>query len=515
MSAMIPSAHQPIVRDRGNVDPTWYRFLASLQGQLFDVTSFNTHGDGVNDDSAAFQGAITAVTATNGSGFLFVPPGNYLWNSQVNITSKLTIVGVPGQSNILLGTPGQNGLVIGDGTVNTRANCVNTLIYGLGFYPKPGVANFSTGSYIFRNYATSIQIQNCIFDGRDSGGPVRMWNGLTDFQVTESLVRDSIFIGFRNSGTVVTSGTPALLCTDNRYDFCEWQLCTGDALVLGTTTGGITIAKPIMFGNSGWNIKIDSAAGSNNNINFFIDTPDIEIAAGASGGIYAKQGSGVQITGGWVGAKAVATKVGLQVDSTAGRVQSTGVIYQSLINLSGTACHFGNCDLAGDNSSTVSGITVNAGATDFVYQGGSIIQFTGQGILYNSSPPAARCLVEGVSFRNNALNIAGDASASSNAPPICRGCYDDFTNFTLTAAATLPLRHGMDGFIAVTGATHITAMTAIGFGSRVTIFASGNVNIDNSASITLKGGANATISSGATMDLICDGANWRETARSF
>lgn len=70
--------------------------LASLVATLentANVTDFGAQGDGISDDSVAFQAAIDSLSQTNGShgGTVFVPSGVYLIKSSLLITSQANI----------------------------------------------------------------------------------------------------------------------------------------------------------------------------------------------------------------------------------------------------------------------------------------------------------------------------------------------------------------------------------------------------------------------------------------
>ena len=59
---------------------------------VFDLTDFGAIGDGVTDNTRAFQNALYAVSgvAHIGGGQLYVPPGTFLTGS-FNLTSNMTL----------------------------------------------------------------------------------------------------------------------------------------------------------------------------------------------------------------------------------------------------------------------------------------------------------------------------------------------------------------------------------------------------------------------------------------
>lgn len=479
-----------------------------VSGKIPSLYDYGAKGDGITDDTAAIQAAITA----NYGKRLLVLAGSYLVTS-LNITQRITLIGLSGRvSNFIQKNTNTTTLTIGDGTAATKNACSYTSISNIGFYANPGLGACTSGAQIFLNYTGNISIVNCTFDARDNGGAGKLFYGIDAYQTIEYLVQSCLFLSHLGDAHRTTSGTAVLECADGRIDFCEFQNTTGVCINFGTTTGGMVVTKPIMFGHLSWAIKIDSAAGSGNNVNFFIDTPDIECDSTGQG-IYVKQGTNVQINGGWIGVNTGVGPVGLQSDTTGGGVACTGVFFdQTKIVLAGSGCTFTGCDIAGDNSTTTTGVAVASTATDLVITGGRIRQWTTVGIAYSGSP--ARCLVTGVHFDHNTLNITGDAFASSSFPPKCSGCYDDHVT-SFTAAASLGVRHGME-WIFVTGATHITSIIGTGFGALLTILAdTGGVNIDNTAAINLKGAANTTVTAGNQIMLQFSGTKWIEIARDY
>ena len=68
---------------------------SALGGQkgVYSVTSFGAKGDGKTDDTAAFQKALDAAGKVGG-GIVFVPTGNYLIKTHIELPEAVTLEGV-------------------------------------------------------------------------------------------------------------------------------------------------------------------------------------------------------------------------------------------------------------------------------------------------------------------------------------------------------------------------------------------------------------------------------------
>lgn len=363
-------------------------------------------GNGVVDDTAAIQAAVNAAGALGWA--VYFPPGNYKITAQINILKTVYIYARPFSATIYIGAANINGFVIGDGTQPTNTVTTSTCVDGLQFAVLSTVPACTSGACIWINFAHYSVIRNVSLVGTASAKT--LWNGLLITESLEWFVIQPLINGFRNNGIRIT-GTLTKTCGDGRIDIPEVIGCLGDATYMGDYTGAITYNSCIHDNNVGWNIKIDCTQAAGVGANYLINQPDIEATTNVAslGGIYVKQGT-AQIVGGWLGGT-----VGLVVDALGSSVTMNGTIDQALVPaiISGAACSLIGCDIAGDNSTTTTGVLLNAGATDTQILGGRIRQFITEGVKFVGAP--ARCTVL-VQMRSNGADI-------TNPPPDLNGAF--------------------------------------------------------------------------------------------
>jgi hypothetical protein len=286
----------------------------------------------------------------------------------------------------------------------------------------------------------------------------------------------------------------------------------------------------VAYSFSTWGIVLNTNASGLGPLHY-ICQPDIE-ADGSSGAIYIQNCANVDISGGWVGTSTFSgTTPSVWVGSASNSVKVTGMqLLFGRVQVDGPACNFTGCDVVGDNVAATFAMIISSTATDCSITGGTIRQHILGGVQFSSTPPAARCKIVGVNFKNCGPvagtgyevvgstglpgSILGVSGTPAGLPPVIRDCQSDVP-FLYAAAATgkAVTSVGRD-FMQVSASANITTITPLSLGNRLTIQSSGGITLASGGNIQLKT-APTTIGSGFMMDFVCDGQNWFEVGQNF
>jgi hypothetical protein len=211
----------------GSTATTLRSFASSVGGLYINVkdSAYGATGNGVSDDTAAIQAALTAAS-TNGATVVF-PPGTYLVSAALLCTCGTSLLGTGGRS--------ATTIKLSHATANTLSVTANagklTSISGLTF----SLATANSGYQLTSATATDVVVRECLFTnnsqtntGRqvDAGGPVTLFK--VDF-ITGPSAANSVYaaLGVTAFGctTTVTAGA---------YSASAWHLTTGGTVVACT-----------------------------------------------------------------------------------------------------------------------------------------------------------------------------------------------------------------------------------------------------------------------------------------
>src|SRR6266496_945352 len=137
----------------------------ALKGPLYDVKAYGATGDGVTNDQAAIQAAITAAVAAGGGVVLF-PPGVYIVNTSLSIKDNIVLQGAGREATTIKGASSiANAVILGSSgdTVSNATVCDLTV---------DGNAGVTTGNLrgIQVTSGSRLTIAGVrVFNTRDSG----------------------------------------------------------------------------------------------------------------------------------------------------------------------------------------------------------------------------------------------------------------------------------------------------------------------------------------------------------
>lgn len=227
------SLYKPAIGETGygpNVD-TNFDILDSFVGNAWlnvKAPPFNAKGDGVTDDSVAFQSAINAISAAGG-GTLFLPPSNYaIKTGLVNLGNNLTVLGAGGAWFLKL----FNGdlFTVGGTSSNIRFHRLNVDAQGAIYTGE--VVTFATGS-AHVEWSSGI-----VFNGADSVFLFAADGGV------ETIVHDSLFVldvSHTAAGAVVKQSGPDTGAAPRHFHDCFGL--SGTRFYSGTGFQGVTFTK--------------------------------------------------------------------------------------------------------------------------------------------------------------------------------------------------------------------------------------------------------------------------------
>jgi hypothetical protein len=165
----------------------------SIPSKWFDVKSdFGAMGDGITDDSAAFNNAISALVNDFGGGKLLIPAGTYLIGTTIKLPSQVHLVGAGIEATVLKLKSGTNadllqgamagyggGVICNAGAANASGSTGGIYNWSLQDLTLDGnKAGQSSGtSYCCRVYGYGYILENIRMRNGYSGGLLSDWNG--------------------------------------------------------------------------------------------------------------------------------------------------------------------------------------------------------------------------------------------------------------------------------------------------------------------------------------------------
>jgi hypothetical protein len=345
---------------------------------VFNVKSYGARADGVNDDTAAIQRAISVLSFAGG--VLYFPTGRYLIKSKptFKVNGRFTIVG-DGLSSVLLWAVDDNLIYIPSGCANQIT--INDFMITSYAVPK----NLKTFG-IYAEDMIQSQIQHVWINTQDN---VNLSGGIAMRGVTDSNLLREVQI-WRVSGTGIEIGHGSevrisggrVIGVSNRKD--------GIGIIVSGNNGGVHIdTTDIIALGTGLLLKDLYGKGSNREIFLTHVTLD---SCGRGLAVY--DNSYISIAGLWAASS--------DIDQI---WVNTGT--NALITITGGTIFNGGIYECPDNTTMCNGMTVNSGS--FMLTGVEIRNNKGRGI-WVPNPNVVQYTINGCHIFENGqgLNLVGD-----------------------------------------------------------------------------------------------------------
>lgn len=204
--------------------------------ETISVKDYGAVGNGVTNDTAAFQAAVDRAAALSGAK-VTIPAGTYLLNGTVNITtSGVTIEGDGHQSTwIVNGQTNAPAIKFGDG-VSTYNRCgISNVVFG----QKSGVTAVSGNCGLLASKCSNFVMDNVqVFQF-----PQALYDGVIFDYVTQSYVTNIGLQGCTNAAWLMRNNTFGIFATNGRCDSSAYGMHIRDCQ-------GLYITNFDNFGNT-------------------------------------------------------------------------------------------------------------------------------------------------------------------------------------------------------------------------------------------------------------------------
>lgn len=193
----------------GGASSTLRAAVAGLSGLFYNVKSYGAVGDGVADDSAAIQSAITAAAASAGSGgIVFYPPGLYRSTAVITLPSGTSMMGAGGVSSKIQ----WDNAVLAEGLLVSASKGGVTNITGLWF----GSVNTNfTAPLVQQNAPVPCVFEGCLFGGDSTTKGISIVHAATIDAQSETVIQRCEFQVGGDVQAITQNGTGRLIIRDS------------------------------------------------------------------------------------------------------------------------------------------------------------------------------------------------------------------------------------------------------------------------------------------------------------
>jgi hypothetical protein len=517
-----PNTANPLTdrEGRATVPMTAWMNAISKAGSsfLFNVLDYGAVGDGVADDTAAFQ---RTAAAADGGGVMLVPPGNYLITDSITMGYGTQVLGFSTHSTI---RPGTGLVTLGAGSIIHCTSVTDSpFVYysgnafrGLTFY-YPNQLRTLAAPIVYPptfmwNPAGTLEVltnnswHDCQFV--NSYVWIDALVGHLDFEFFD-LVGATLSVGIDTDGCGGTDMFRNIRMS--YYYFC--QLADNAQTYMQANSQGIRFGRSDTF-------HMDRIYCGSMNVGLAFRQGSVNLTVGASGSI-----TGLSLDGNNYGVYSEETHpIGVNiVDFMANSVASDVYIPNS------------------GSAPTVLQVTgfktwgAKPNSFNIDYAGATVKLAAGEMYSYTTSGVSITATATLVQISNIRFNEAAVAPISQTAFPTNYVVTDNYFGFTPSFASPLGTNVRIEGntfvgampsvasaanisltnrpdVVFVTGVTNITSMTAGWIGRRVTLIFTGVLTFTDGGNLVLAG--NFVTTANDSITLTYDGTNWVEMSRS-
>ena len=449
------------------------------------VTDFGAVGDGVTDDTAAIQAAISVIT---GPATLFFPAGIYILTSAVtkSSTGALVFLGEGAASTVLRWTASGGMSLTGlTGTIRLRGIQFQTSVAGGG--------TAFTGSWDSPVGVPSLIVDDVNITSTDNSS--KYWT--KGFRLTNAA--ESSF-----SNVTIRGNTSAVSLMTHGFDISATGAATTYVFESVLVNGVNTAVNAVCSTNPG----VEGLLFDKCN---FVNVTNGVVVNGSTAGYVPP---GLQIVNCHINAVTCVSATAWAQVIAANCSFYTTSSFADLINVTDATVEGNTCVVIGG---TPDGITVSSTSTrchikDNTFSMGA----TGASIVFGSA--VTNSVARGNYRSSGSSTIVNNNAGNGN---VVYGNFPiDHAFATFTASDTTPNVQGFHVDFFKTnnsGSTTITNFSNGVVSQIITVFANdNNTTLQHNVNVNLKGGTNVTLSAGQAVTLQNIGSNvWQETSRNF
>lgn len=466
-----------------------------IQGAVANVLDFGAVGDGVADDTAAFQAAIDSLG--NAGGTVFTPANKFFYlGSDITVDNNITIKGPMSA----VGSPGANASYPYNEVSSIRLASTASII----LESSAGI----DGCLIYKNGTT--------FPSADSSGFAG--TAITATNADDVFVKNSIILGFDQA--IYVDGCQRYLVKDVKID-CNSGVWSKSAFDIGyvdtvhcwpfvtvatnTPESSERTGTAFKFTDTNDWSKVTNCFAYGYYVGYYVnDCNNVSFVNCSYDGTSAYTGStciliegdchDLQFTNGFYGQADTSANINMDTTNIYQYVTFIGVKFSSggtrAIYLQGGNININACEIIGDNQ----GITVT-NANSVLTVGNTRFIDCSSGVNVNTVPTDNIYFYGDNNFQNVTVSV------------------DNGTTRIKSVASASPLIvPNTGGFFTITGTTSFSDIQDGWAGRQITLLFTGILTITGSATVSIAGGT-FTSAAGSTLTLIHNGESWFEIGR--